>query len=257
MSFERLWVAYAVMTRKEIVRFMRIWSQSLLPSVVTTTLYYVIFGTFIGSQIAPVGEYSYIQFIVPGLVMMAVITNSYANVVSSFFGAKFQRQLEELLVSPVTPFVIIAAFVTGGMLRGILVGVLVLGLSLFFTQLAIANMGVIFIFIVLTAILFSLAGLINGIFAKSFDGISIVPTFVLTPLTYLGGIFYSISVLPAFWQQVSLFNPILYLVNGFRYGFLGISDVSVALSLGILIFLIVLCYAVALFLFRTGRGLRS
>lgn len=257
MTGEQQWVAYMTIVRKEVVRFLRIWPQTLLPSVVTTTLYYVVFGKFIGSQIQPIGNYTYIQFIVPGLVMMAVITNSFGNVVSSFFGAKFQKQIEELLVSPITPFLVVAGFVTGGVLRGLLTGILVLGVSLFFTQLTIHNLVLIGVFIFLTAFLFSLAGLLNAIYAKKFDGTTIIPTFVLTPLTYLGGVFYSINMLPPFWQHISAWNPILYMVNGFRYGFLGVSDVSITASLAILVGLSVILFSINMYLFKIGRGLRS
>lgn len=252
-----MWVAYTTIVRKESVRFLRIWPQTLLPSVVTTTLYYVIFGTFIGSQIPAVHGFSYIQFIVPGLVMMAVITNSFSNVAGSFFGAKFQKQIEELLVSPISPFLVVAGYVTGGVLRGLLTGILVLGVALFFTEIAIYSVLLTVGFILLTALLFSLAGLLNAIYAKNFDGISIIPTFVLTPLTYLGGVFYSVSMLPEFWQKVSALNPILYMVNGFRYGMLGISDVSVVLSLTILTLLIGTLFAANMYFFKTGRGLRT
>lgn len=257
MTREQMWVAYTTIVRKEISRFVKIWPQTFLPSVITTTLYYVIFGAFIGAQIQPIDGYSYMQFIVPGLVMMAVITNSFANVVSSFFSAKFQRQVEELLVSPISPFLVVAGFVTGGVLRGLLIGVLVLGVALFFTQIAIQSILLTTVFILLTALLFSLGGLLNAIYAKDFDGISIIPTFVLTPLTYLGGVFYSIDMLSDFWQKVSALNPILYMINGFRYGMLGISDVSVAASLAILIVMIVALFLINMHLFKTGRGLRA
>ncbi len=243
--------------RKEVSRFLRIWPQTLLPSVITTTLYYVVFGKFIGSQIHPVGDYTYIQFIVPGLVMMAVITNAFGNVVSSFFGAKFQKQIEELLVSPITPFLVVAGFVTGGVLRGLLTGILVLLVSLFFTSLTIHSIPLVLAFIFLTALLFSLAGLLNAIYAKKFDGTTIIPTFVLTPLTYLGGVFYSISMLPPVWQSVSMWNPILYMVNGFRYGFLGVSDVSIGTSLALLTSLSIVLFAITMHLFKIGRGLRT
>ena len=257
MTREQQWVAYMTIVRKEVSRFLRIWPQTLLPSVITTTLYYVVFGKFIGSQIHPVGDYTYIQFIVPGLVMMAVITNAFGNVVSSFFGAKFQKQIEELLVSPITPFLVVAGFVTGGVLRGLLTGILVLLVSLFFTSLTIHSIPLVLAFIFLTALLFSLAGLLNAIYAKKFDGTTIIPTFVLTPLTYLGGVFYSISMLPPVWQSVSMWNPILYMVNGFRYGFLGVSDVSITLSLTLLFSLSVVLFAITMHLFRIGRGIRA
>lgn len=243
--------------RKETVRFLRIWPQTLLPPVITTTLYYVIFGAFIGSQIQPIGGYTYIQFIVPGLVMMSVIINAFTNVASSFFGAKFQKQVEELLVSPLSPILIVAGYVTGGVLRGLLTGVLVLGVALFFTEITIYHLAFTLVFIFLTALLFALAGLMNAVYAQKFDGISIVPTFVLTPLTYLGGIFYSVNMLPDFWQHVSALNPILYMVNGFRYGMLGISDASVLLSLGILTALSIFFFCADVYLFKTGRGLRT
>lgn len=257
MNSKRIFIAYLTIIRKEIVRIFRIWSQTLLPSVITISLYYLIFGSFIGSQIGNVGNFSYIQFIVPGLVMMAVITNSFSNVVGSFFGAKFQRNLEELLISPTPEWIIIAGYVTGGVVRGLIVGSIVLCISLLFTKIAIHSAGIIVLFIILTAVLFSLAGLLNAIFAKGFDGISIIPTFVLTPLTYLGGVFYSIKVLPAFWQGVSQANPILYMVNGFRYGFLGISDVNIFASFSILLISIVILLGISLHLFKRGYGLRN
>lgn len=252
-----MWIAYMTIVRKESTRFLRIWPQTLLPSVVTTTLYYVVFGTFIGSQIRGFGDFSYIQFIVPGLVMMAVIMNSFSNVAGSFFGAKFQHQIEEILVSPLTPTLVVAGYVTGGVLRGLLTGALVLGVSLFFTHLTVHSIFLTVVFIFLTALLFSLAGLLNGMYAKDFDGVSIIPTFVLTPLTYLGGVFYSISALPPLWQAVSAWNPILYMVNGFRFGFLGVSDVSVNASLFILCGLSAALIWINIHLFKSGRGLRA
>lgn len=257
MNTRRILIAYLTIIRKEIVRIFRIWSQTLLPSVITISLYYLIFGSFIGSQIRGIAGFSYIQFIVPGLVMMAVITNSFSNVISSFFSAKFQRNLEELLVSPTPEWIIIAGYITGGVIRGLIVGAIVLSISLVFTQITIHSTAVVVLFIILTATLFSLAGLLNAIFAKSFDGISIIPTFVLTPLTYLGGVFYSIKVLPTFWQSVSQANPILYMVNGFRYGFLGISDVGVFSSLSIILIFIVILLGINLYLFKRGYGLRN
>lgn len=250
-------VGFLTMFRKETSRIFRIWQQTLLPPVVTTSLYFAIFGTFIGSQLAKIDGFSYIQFIVPGLVMMAVVTSSYSNTVSTFFGAKMQRYLEELLVSPMPDWVIIAGFVSGGVVRALIVAVLVLGVSLFFTHLVIINLVVIFAAAFLTALLFSLAGLVNGIFAKSFDGINIIPTFVLTPLTYLGGVFYSVSKLPPFFRELSFANPILYMVNAFRYGFLGISDVSVVTSFEVMIGAVVALLVFALWLFKRGSGLKN
>ena len=242
--------------RAETVRIFRIWSQTFLPPAITTTLYYVIFGTFIGSQIDAVEGFTYMQFIVPGLVMMAVITNSFTNTASSFFGAKFQRQLEELLVSPVPPIIVLAGYVTGGVVRGLLTGLLVLIIALFFTKLTVASLVALVVFILLTSIFFSLLGLVTGIYAKGFDGMSIIPNFVLTPLTYLGGVFYSVHMLSPFWQGVSKLNPILYMVNGFRYGFLGISDVNVWWSFTMLVAMSLGLVYYVLRLFQTGRGLR-
>jgi ABC-2 type transport system permease protein len=250
-------VGYLTMYRKEVSRIFRIWSQTLLPPVVTTTLYFAIFGAFIGSQLAKIDGFTYIQFIVPGLVMMSVITSAYSNTVSTFFGAKMQRYLEELLVSPMPDWVIVAGFVTGGVVRALIVAVLVLGVSLFFTHLVIVNVFVIFAAVFLTALIFALAGLVNGIFAKSFDGINIVPTFVLTPLTYLGGVFYSVNKLPPFFRMLSLGNPILYMVNAFRYGFLGVSDVSVLTSFVVMLVAVVVLLVTTLILFRQGGGLKN
>jgi len=252
-----IFIGYKTMARMEIHRVFRIWAQTLLPPVITTALYFAIFGTLIGSQIAPISGYTYIQFIVPGLVMMAVITSAYSNVVSTFFGAKMQRYLEELLVSPMPNWVVILGFVTGGVVRALLVALLVIAISLFFTHLIIVNIWIILAAALLTSTLFSLAGLLNGMFAKSFDGISIIPTFVLTPLTYLGGVFYSIDALPEFFRFISLGNPILYMVNAFRYGFLGISDVSLATSFGVMIIFNLLLLSLILYLFKKGYGLKT
>ena len=251
------WISFLTIFRKEVKRFMRIWTQTILPSAITMTLYFVIFGTFIGSRISQIGDYSYIQFIAPGLIMMAVINNSYSNVVSSFFGSKFQRNVEELLVSPTPSSIIILGYISAGVLRGLIVGLLVSIVSLFFTKLVIFNIWIIIIYVVLTSVVFSLAGLLNGLFARRFDDVAIVPTFVLTPLTYLGGVFYSISVLPEFWQNISKINPILYMVSGFRYGFLGISDINVWLGMGMLILFTLVLFSVNLVLIRKGYGLRG
>lgn len=257
MSQQNHAICYLTIVRKEVVRFMRIWPQTLFPPVITQTLYFLIFGKFIGSQINDIQGVSYMAFIVPGLVMMSVINNSFMNVVSSFFSSKFQRSIEELLVSPARNAVIIAGYISGGVLRGVLVGILVFLVSIFFTHPAIHNLSLIIIFIILTSIVFALGGLLNAIFAKKFDDISIFPTFVLTPLTYLGGVFYSINMLPPFWQNLSKINPILYMINGFRYGFYGFSDVSVLASFLILIVFIVALVAVNLILLNRGTGLKS
>lgn len=245
------------MLRNELVRMFRIWSQTFLPPVVTTTLYFIVFGAFIGSQIAPINGFSYMQFIVPGLIMMSVITSSYMNTVSMFYFAKWTKTLDEMLVSPMPNWVIVAGYISGGVLRGLIVGALVLAVSLFFTHLGVVNAAVLVAAIVLTSILFSLGGLINGVFAKGFDGISIVPTFVLTPLTYLGGIFYSVHMLPPFWQQASLFNPILYMINAFRYGFLGISDIPLWQCFAVLAACMAVFAAVLMYLFREGIGVKN
>jgi ABC-2 type transport system permease protein len=247
------------MLRKDIGRILRIWSQTLLPPVVTTTLYYLIFGAFIGSQVAPIDGYSYMQFIVPGLVMMTVITSAYMNTVSTFYFAKWTHTLDELLVSPMPSWGIVLGFTLGGVARASMVAVLVVLVSLFFTGLTITVTSLVILLgaMLLTAILFSLAGLLNGMFAKSFDAVNIVPTFVLTPLTYLGGVFYSIDQLPPFFRAISLANPILYMVNAFRYGFLGISDVPVGTAFGVMAGLIVVLLACVLWLFRKGAGIRN
>ncbi len=255
-SKEKL-TALATILRKEVARFLRIWTQTLLPPVITQSLYFIIFGTFIGSRIGLMEGLPYMAFIVPGLVMMAVINGSFSNVVASFFGSKFMRNIDELLVAPVPPWIIIAGYVGGGVLRAILVGLLVFGVSVFFTAPEVHNFGVIMLFMVLTAILFGLGGMINAIYAKKFDDITIFTVFVLTPLTYLGGVFYSINSLPTFWQNVSKLNPILYMVDGFRYGFYGVSFLNVWYSLGMLAVFVVIVYAVTLMLIRRGVGLKK
>lgn len=250
------WIAFKSILIKEISRFTRIWVQTLVPPAITMSLYFVIFGNLIGSQIGQMHGVSYMEFIVPGLIMMSVITNSYANVASSFYSAKFQRNIEEILVAPVPNYLIIWGFVAGGVARGICVGAIVTAVSLFFVPLQVHDPLAVIVTLVLTAILFSLGGLINAVFAKSFDDVSIIPTFVLTPLTYLGGVFYSIQLLPPFWQMLSHGNPIIYMVNAFRYGFLGLSDVPMSLALGIIIGFIVVLYGVAHYLVTKGIGLR-
>ena len=251
------WISLYTLIDKEVVRIFRIWMQSLLPSVVTTSLYFLIFGAFIGQRIGEVEGVSYLEFVVPGLVMMAIITNSFSNVVSSFFGNKFQKSIEEVLVSPTPSWVIVAGYSVGGIVRGLLVGGLVLGLAFIFTGVFYSNILAILAFAIFTSILFSLAGLLNAIYAKKFDHVTIVPTFVLTPLTYLGGVFYSIDALPEFWQGVSRANPVLYMVNGFRYGFFGVSDVPVLVSFVIVIGFIVVLATLDWILIRRGVGMRS
>ncbi len=250
-------IALYTIMYKETIRILRIWVQTLLPPVITMTLYFVIFGALIGSQISDIQGFTYMQFIVPGIIMMSIIMNSYMNTSGSFFGNKWQRNIEELLVSPTPNAVIILGYVWGGMFRGLLVGSIVTIVSLFFTRLAIHNIWVILIFVLMSSFVFSLAGLLNGLFAKKFDDISIIPTFILTPLTYLGGVFYSISLLPEFWQGVSKINPIIYIVDGFRYGFLGISDINIWFGLMMLLLFAVVLFSICLYLFKKGIGLRN
>lgn len=257
MNAYETWIAFQTILIREIRRFTRIWMQTLLPPIITMGLYFVIFGTLIGSRIGQMGGFTYMEFVVPGLIMMSVLTNAYANVVSSFYGNKFQRSIEEQLIAPIPNWIILAGYVAGGVTRGICIGLIVTLLSLFFTRLHIQHWGVMISVVLLTSILFSLAGLINAVYAKSFDDISIIPTFILTPLTYLGGVFYSINLLPPFWQAVSQFNPILYMVNAFRYGVLGISDVNITFAFGMIVFFILIAGTYAMHLLSKGKGLRS
>lgn len=251
------WIALQSIWTKEMHRFLRIWIQTLVPPVITMTLYFIIFGNLIGSRIGEMHGFDYMQFIVPGLIMMSIITNSYANVASSFFSAKFQRNIEELLVAPVPTYIIIAGYIGGGVARGLFVGLLVTLVSLFFVPLQVHSWWMVVVTLLCTAILFSLAGLINAVYAKTFDDISLIPTFVLTPLTYLGGVFYSLTLLPPFWQAVSKLNPIVYMISGFRFGFLGINDVPLGLTFGVLLVFITVFYLLAWYLIDRGRGLRS
>lgn len=257
MTRQELWTAYRTIVVREVLRFSRIWVQTIFPPVITTALYFVIFGNLIGPRIGEMDGHNYMDFIVPGLIMMAIITNAYSNVVSSFYSSKYQGNIEEMLVSPLPNWVILAGFVSGGVARGLVVGVAVTLISLFFSELNIENALVMLTIVLLTSILFALAGIINAIYAKSFDDISIIPTFVLTPLTYLGGVFYSISMLSEFWQNVSLLNPVLYMVNGFRYGILGISDIPLAVSYSIIIAFIILLGGFSMSLLNRGVGIRS
>ncbi|GKW47912.1 ABC transporter permease [Halomonas sp. NCCP-2165] len=257
MSSQQIAIALWTLLVKEIKRFTRIWPQTLLPPSITMTMYFIIFGSLIGSRIGEMDGFGYMEFIVPGLIMMSVITNSYSNVASSFFSNKFQRSIEEMMVSPMPNWVILSGFVLGGMARGLGVGVIVTIVSLFFTRLSVAHPLLTIGVVVLTAALFSLGGFINALLADKFDDISIVPTFVLTPLTYLGGVFYSISLLPSFWQGVSLLNPILYMVNVFRYGFLGVSDIPVGWALAAILCFILVLFAIALWMLERGKGIRS
>ena len=248
--------AYRTLLTKEVLRFLRIWIQTILPSMIVTALYFVIFGKLLGEKIGRVEGLTYIEFIVPGLILMTVITNSYSNVVSSFYSAKFQRNIEEMLVSPMPNYVILIGFMSGGVARGLIVGLSVLLVSVFFVDIRIFNITVLISVCILTSILFSIAGFINALYAQSFDDISIIPTFVLTPLTYLGGIFYSASYLPGIWKDIALFNPILYMVNTFRYGFWGI-DVPLLKSYIIVLVIIAGLYLYAISLLRSGKGLKG
>jgi len=257
MSGSPLWVGYKTIVRKEITRILRIWGQTIVPPAITMTLYFIIFGELIGRRIGEMGGFTYMQFIVPGLVIMSVITNSYGNMVSSFFGAKFGKHIEELLISPLPNWIILAGYVTGALMRGLMVGLVVMAVSLLFTRIEVQHPVVMLTVLLLTATVFALAGMINAIFAQKFDDIAIIPTFVLAPLTYLGGVFYSIALLPEFWQRVSVVNPILYMVNGFRYGMLGVSDVSLVMSYSIILIAGAVLFGLCLFLLNRGTGLRT
>jgi len=250
-------VALQTIVQREIRRYTRIWPQTLLPPAITMVLYFVIFGSLIGARIGDMGGFSYMDYIVPGLIMMSVITNSYSNVVSSFFSTKFQRSIEELLVSPVSPHVIVIGFALGGITRGLAVAVIVTLLSMFFTDLQVHHLGVTVLVITLTASIFALGGFINAVFARNFDDISIIPTFVLTPLTYLGGVFYSINLLSPFWQTLSLANPVLHMVNAFRYGILGVSDIRIGVAISFMLLAVAALYLVSVGLLKSGRGMRQ
>jgi ABC-2 type transport system permease protein len=250
------WIGFLTVIWREIRRIIRIWPQTLLPPVITTSLYFVIFGNLIGSRIGDINHLSYIDFITPGLVMMNIINNAYVHVSSSFFSAKFQNCIEELLISPMSSHTIILGYIFGGISRALINGMLVLLVSLFFTEITIHNIVLTLSLAILTAILFSLVGLINALFAKKFDDIAIVPMFILTPLTYLGGVFYDISFLPPFWQKVALINPILYIISGFRYAICGNADIDITFALIILACFVFISYAICWYFFKKGIGLR-
>lgn len=251
------WVGFKTIVIREFGRIMRIWSQTVLPPAVTAVLYFVIFGSLIGRRIGTMDGFDYMRYIAPGLIMMAVVTNSYANVVGSFFGAKFGKHIEEMLVAPLPNWVIVMGYVGGGMVRGLLVGSVVTGVSLFFTRIHVQHPLIVIAAVLLTAFVFSLGGFINAVFAKNFDQVNWIPAFVLTPLTYFGGVFYSISLLPAWAQSLSHANPVLHMVNAFRYGFLGVSDVSVGSAFAIMLTFAVVLYAVAVTLMARGTGIRD
>lgn len=250
-------VAFKTIVTKEIIRWTRIWTQTLLPPAITMTLYFVIFGNLIGSRVGEMDGFGYMEYIVPGLIMMSVITNSYGNVVSSFFSAKYQRSIEEMMVSPVSNWVILFGYVGGGVLRGLLTGLIVTIIASFFVDLKIYNYFVVISVVFLTSVLFAIGGFINAVFARKFDDVAIVPTFILTPLTYLGGVFYSISLLPEFWQGVSKANPIIYMVNAFRYGFLGASDIAIEVAFALILVFIVALTSLAIYMLNRGIGLRA
>ena len=249
--------AFNTIVIKEVTRVMRIWVQTIIPPAISMTLYFIIFGNLIGSRVGTMNGFSYMEYIAPGIIMMSIMNNAYANVVSSFFGAKFQKYIEEMLIAPIPSIVILLGFITGGIARGLLVGLIVTVIALFFTELKIHNLFIICSVVLMTAILFSLGGFINAIFAKKFDDISIIPTFILTPLIYLGGVFYTINLLPDFWRFVSMLNPILYMVNTFRYGMLGVSDVSVTKAFVIITLFIILFAFIALCLLNKGVGIKT
>jgi ABC-2 type transport system permease protein len=249
--------AFMTILRKEVKRYLRIWTQTLLPSAITMSLYFVIFGSLIGSRIGEMGGFTYMEFVVPGLIMMAIVTNSYSNVVSSFFGSKFNHSVEELLVSPTPNYIILMGYVVGGISRGLLVAIVVTLVSLFFTRLQIHSYFVVIVIVLMTSTLFALAGFINAVFANSFDDISIIPTFVLTPLIYLGGVFYSMDLLPDFWAAVSKLNPLVYVVNAFRYGVLGVSDVSLGFSFSMIALFTAVAFAYSMHLLNSGTRLRQ
>lgn len=251
------WVALKTIVGREVHRILRIWGQTLVPPAITMTLYFVIFGKMIGGRIGAMDGLPYIDFIVPGLIMMSVIQNSYGNIVSSFFGSKFQRFVEEMLVAPTPNWVILTGYVTGAVLRGLMVGAIVLAVAMCFTSVRLHHPLITLATLLLTAVVFAFAGFINAMYAKKFDDIAIVPTFVLTPLTYLGGVFYSVGLLPPFWEYVSHFNPILYMVSAFRYGLLGVSDVAIGTAMSLMLVFAILLGAFCMHLLRRGTGLRS
>lgn len=257
MDLRRQFIALYTIVRKETLRIMRIWAQTLVPPVITMTLYFIIFGNLIGRRIGEMGGFDYMQYMAPGLIIMSVITNSYGNVVSSFFAAKFQGHLQEMLVAPMRSWVIILGHVAGGIVRGLSVGAVVTVVALFFTDLEVKHPFIAISILVLTATVFSLGGMINAIFARKFDDVSIIPAFVLAPLTYLGGVFYTTSLLPDFWAKASEFNPILYMVNGFRYGVLGVSDINIVTAYVIILTFVILAFAACFYLLSRGIGIRE
>jgi ABC-2 type transport system permease protein len=251
------WIGFKTIVIREYGRIIRIWGQTIIPSVVTATLYFVIFGSLIGRRVGVMGGFDYLQYIAPGLIMMSVINNSYANVVSSFFGAKFGKHVEEMLVSPLPSWIIVSGYAAGGLLRGLLVGAAVTAVSLFFTHLHVHHVLIIIAAVVLTSLAFSLGGFFNAMFAKNFDQVNFIPVFVLTPLTYFGGVFYSITLLPDWARKLSYVNPILYMVNAFRYGFLGICDINIWIAFALMIAAAVALFTANVLMMNRGIGTRD
>jgi ABC-2 type transport system permease protein len=250
-------IALSTILVKEVRRFMRIWPQTILPPAITTALYFLIFGKLIGDRIGTINGASYMNYIVPGVILMSVISHSYSNVVSSFYSTKFQHHIEELLVAPVSNWVILAGYIGGGIVRGIVVGMVVTAISMLFATITFQHIGITLAVLVLTATLFSLAGFINAIFADSFDDISIIPNFILTPLSYLGGVFYSVSMLPDIWQKISLGNPILYMINAFRFGLIGVTDIDIRIAFAMTISFIVVLVVLSLYCLHKGIGIKN
>ena len=257
VSAKSYWIGFQTILIKELTRILRIWAQTLIPPVITMSLYFVIFGAIIGRRVGEMGGMPYMEFIVPGLIMLSVITNAYGNITSSFFGAKFGKHVEELLISPLPPWIILVGYVSGAVFRALTVGILVWLVAAFFSGFHMHNLAVTFSILLLTAIVFSLGGFINAIYAQKFDDISIIPTFVLQPMTYLGGVFFSVSLLPGVWQQIALVNPIVYMVNAFRYGLLGVSDIPLWIAYAITLVFGIVLFFICLTLLKRGVGLRS
>ncbi|MBS0350572.1 MAG: ABC transporter permease [Proteobacteria bacterium] len=257
MKFNLALIAFYTIVIRESKRTFRVWRQSFLPSIITSILYFVIFGRVIGHRVGTMNGIPYLQFIAPGLIMMQIITSAYSSSVSAFFIAKFQRQIQELLVSPMPAYVILFGFIVSAIIRGVLVGILITIIALFFTHLRIHSWLIMLTVVFFASFLFAIAGLVNGVYAKNFDDITIIPTFVLAPLTYLGGVFYSIHLLPPFWQIISLINPITYMINAFRYGFLGFADASILIAFAIIFSLIIILFIFANYLINSGKGLRE
>lgn len=251
------WVGFYTIVRKELQRVVRIWVQTLVPPVIQATLYLLIFGSVIGSRIGSMRGHNYMAYIAPGMIMMQVVTNSYMNVVSSFFGAKFQHHVEELIVSPMPNVLILLGYVIGGMVRGLVVGGIVTGVASLLTTVPISHPWIIVSAALMASAVFALGGFLNALFATKFDDISIIPTFVITPLVYLGGVFYSISLLPPFWQHLTRVDPLLYIIDTLRYGFLGITDINIGEAYGIMGGFLMVMFTVALVLLKRGTGLKA